>query len=421
MPRWLGWILIFGLVGCQSKSPAPLEQAAAPEAPPAIAEAMKFLEQGQVAHGLEVLTSAIEKSPNDCRLYSLRATLRHRAGLNREALDDLNHALAAAPHDAQLHNNRGFILLSLLQFDDAVRDLDRALELKPGMASACNNRGLIELARSNAAAAIQWFSQALVTDPDYVDALNNRGFAWMQTGRLENAFADLNQALRIQPKYVNALHNRGLVKAKAGELESAVLDFTEAMMIDPINPRYYEHRSQVYTQLGQTGEAAADLKMLDWLLKLQEFDRAIAAEPRNAVAWSNRARHFWDRGDEPRAQADLQRALELDAKCGTALVLQGRLALATKRFEEALKICEAALETEAAAAAASVRGDAYLALGQYDAALASFALAKRFDESVAEAYYRKSEELTNQGEIEQAKAQLDFALELDPTAEQRLR
>lgn len=418
----IGWVLMLAAVGCQSKSSTPTAQAPSslPD-PPAVVQALKLLENGKVAEGLEVLNAAIEQSPQEGRLYGARASLHHRAGLNAQALADLSKALEFTPDDAQLWNNKGFIQLSLQRLDDAVQSLDRALELKPSMASACNNRGLVSLAQGKFRDAISWFDRALAEDAEYVDALNNRGFAWMQLGRMENAYADLNQALRISPEYVNALHNRGLLKARAGELEESVLDFTEAMMLDPRNPRYFQHRGEVYNRLGRTEEGAADFRMLDWLLKLQNLNRAIAAEPRNVTAWTNRARHHWDRGNEKEAHADLEKALEINPSYGGALVLKGRIAVTEKRYEEALKICEVALESDDGAAAASVRGDAFLALGQYDDALESFAAAKRFDSSVAEAYFRKSQELTSRGETDAAQEQLDLALELDPTVETRLR
>lgn len=417
-----GLLLMLAVAGCQSKSSTPIaETPAASQEPAAVVQALKLLDEGKVAEGLEILNAALEQTPQEGRLYGARASLHHRAGLNTHALADLTRALEFAPNDAQLWNNKGFIQLSLQRFDDAVHDLDRALELQPAMASACNNRGLVSLAQGKFRDAVSWFNRALSEDGDYVDALNNRGFAWMQLGHWENAYADLNQALRTAPQYVNALHNRGLLKARAGELEESVLDFTEAMMIDPMNPRYYQHRGEVYSRLGQTAEATADLRMLDWLVKLHDLNRVIAMEPRNVTAWTSRARHYWDRGNQKEARADLDKALEISPSFSGALVMKGRMALAEKRYDEALKICEIALDSDDGAAAASVRGDAFLALGQHNEALESFAAAKRFDNSVAEAYFRKSQELTSSGEAEAAQQQLDRALELDPTVETRLR
>ena len=418
--RW-GWLLIAVLVGCQSQSASPPAAQTPPRDLPVIAEALKLATDGKLEQGLEALTAEIVKYPDESRLYSARATLEHRAGLNEQALVDLNQALGLTPDDAQLLNNRGFVLLSLERYGEAVADLERALEINPSSASASNNRGLVSLAQGKHRDAIVWFSRALAEQPDYADALNNRGFAWMQLGQLENAYADLNQALRISPKYVSALHNRGLLKARAGEREAAILDFTEAMILDPLNPQYYEHRGETYRLLGKLDESLADQRKLEWLVKLRERNRDVAAEPRNATVWMNRALHYWDHGNESKARQDLAKALEADPRNGAALVFRARLKLADDDFEDVLKITESALETSEAQSAWSLRGDAFFALGRYDEALECFTNAKRFDSSVAEIYFRKSQDLAARGDAEAAQAQLDLALELDPEVEDRLR
>lgn len=417
--QWI-WLLLPLLFGCQSRSLT----TATPQPPrdlPAVAEALQLLQEGRLDEGLERISAAIEEHPEEGRLYGARATLHHRAGLNNEALDDLNRALASSPNDAQLYNNRGFVLLSLQRFDEAQRDLERAMELDPQSASACNNRGLVSLARGKYRDAIDWFSRALAVQSDHVDALNNRGFAWMQMGRLEYAYADLNQALRINPKYVNALHNRGLLKARAGEREEAIVDFTEAMLLDPQNPKYFEHRGKVYALLGKTDEARADQRMVEWLVRLHELNRAVASQPRNASVWTERAQHYWDHGDETKAGADVKRALELNPQHAGAIMLQARLWMAAKQYDDALAITERALESEEAQGAWSLRGDAFFALGKYDEALECFTNAKRFDAAVAEVHFRKSQALAAQGESEAAEQQLELARELDPEVENRLR
>ncbi len=421
MQRPCGWLMVIFLVGCQAQSSAPPSSGKATLDLPVIAEALKLMDEGQLDQGLELLSAAIEKHPHDGRLYGARATLRHRSGLLTQALADLDRAVQASPEDAQLLNNRGFIRLALQQFDGAVEDLDHALKLKPDLTSACNNRGLVSLARGKHRDAIDWFNRALSLEADYVDALNNRGFAWMQLGRLESAYADLNQALRVNPKYVNALHNRGLLKARAGELEAAVLDFTEAMITDPGNPKYYEHRGGVYALLNKTRESHADQRMVDWVVRLQELNRAVAIQPRSAGAWSERAAHYFHHGDLARARNDARQALTWNPAHGPALVLEGRIALADRRYEDALKFADAAIETDEALSGWSIRGDACLALGRDDEALECFTAAKRFDASVAEIHYRKSLSLTAQGQTAAAEAQLELARELDPDIENRLR
>ncbi len=416
--RWNWWLLAF-VVGCGTAA-TPVADTAPTADPPVIAEALALANKGEDDAGLKLLDAAIAQQA-DARLFGARATLHHRAGRTPQALEDLNAALAKSPDDPQLLNNRGFILLSVQNYDGAVADLNRALELKPDMVSGLNNRGLVSLALGKPQDAVVWFTKALKTNPEYVDAWNNRGFAWMQQERLEEAYADLNHALRLSPDYVNALHNRGLLRVKAGELQDAVLDFTDAMLLDPENPRYYQQRAATYQFLGKTAEGREDQLKADWLVKLQACHQAVKSQPRNAMNWIARANHYWNHGDEIRAAADLKRALELEPQSTAATVLQAKLAYGDQKYEEVVQLTTSLLETDEAVAAASVRGDALLVLGRYDEALDCFAVARRFDRSVAEAYFRKSQELSAAGETETAKERLEQALELDPQIERRLR
>ncbi len=420
MRRFVCVLMLSAVAGCQSQTSSPAVSSPEGESP-VIAEALQLLNRGEASQGIELLNAAIEKQPNIGRLYGARATFHHRAGLYPLALEDLDRAVSCAPQDAQLLNNRGYIHLALQQYDEAIHDLDQAVSLNPQLTSAFNNRGLVSLAQGKFRDAIERFSQALQLDPNYVDALNNRGFAWMELGRYEEAYADLNQVLRVSPQYVNAFHNRGLLRARAGELEAALLDFTEAMMLDPTNPKYYQHRAETYVALGRAEEAIADQRKVEWMLRIQQLNREVATRPRSAAAWTNRAVHFWEHGDETKAKADAEQALSFDAGYGPALVLKARFALAEGGYDETLTLSTAALESDDAQAAYSIRGDALLALKRYDEALESYAAAKRFDESVAEAHFRKSQSLAAQGQTEAAQQQLEQALELDPDIESRLR
>lgn len=416
-----GWLLIPLMLGCGSQTSTPTAQTETKPDSPVIAEALAVAQQGDEARGVQLLTTEIAAHPDDARLYGARATLHHHAGRNRQALEDLDHAIQISPDDPQLLNNRGFIRLSLQQYDEALADLDRALELEPDMASGCNNRGLVSLALGRPQDAFALFTRALESDGDYVDAWNNRGFAAMQLGRIEEAYADLNQALRISPKYVNSLHNRGLVRVKAGELEDAVLDFTEAMMLDAENPRYYQHRGATYQLLGKKEEARQDLHKHDWLVELQRLNQLIKDQPRNAAAWTSRANHFWHHGDEARAASDRKQALQLEPEFSGAKLLEAKMALAQKDWEQVLQLTADILDSDDGPAAASARGDALLALGRYDEALECFVAARRFDRSVAEAYFRQSQQLSAAGDAEEAESRLKQALELDPEIERRLR
>ena len=421
--RHSSWLLMaVMLVGCggQSASP-PVANSGGSGNEGVPAEVASLIERGETEQALSKLGELISQKPRDAVLYSVRATIRHRLGQNDEAIADLNSAIELNDKDARFHNNRGFVLLGMQQFPEALKDLDRATELIPDYPNAFNNRGLLYIAQSRYSEAIDQLDQALKFDPNYVDAYNNRGFAALQAGHFEAALTDFNTAMKINPKYVNAYNNRGLLRLRAGDLENAAIDFTEAMMLDPLNPKYYQHRREVYVRLSAFDKAGADEQKFVWLERLGQLNSLAAKNLSDSEILIQRARHHLKVDDDDKAVRDLDRALTINPRSASALVVRATIRERWKQYQQALSDAEAALAIEPSQAAFSARGDACLGLKDYDRAIESFAEARRIDPAVAEAYYRKSQILQTSGEAERAAETLERALALDPDIQNRLR
>jgi tetratricopeptide (TPR) repeat protein len=63
----------------------------------------------------------------------------------------------------------------------------------------------------------------------------------------------------------------------------------------------------------------------------------------------------------------------------------------------------------------SLRGDAFFAQGDYDHAIDDYLSARRADSQVARAYLLRSEKLKADGQVEQASADFERAVSLDPS------
>jgi len=380
-----------------------------------------LLEQGDSAAALARIDALISQSPENASLYSIRSSIRHSRGDTESAMADLEKAIELSPLDPRLFNNRGFLKMGLRQFSEAQADFDKATELAPDYANPYNNRGLLMIARRQFASAIEQLDEALRLDANYVDAYNNRGFAHLQAGSIDAALADFNRATRLNPKYVNAINNRGLLKAHVGDLDNAILEFTSAMILDPQNPKYYEHRSGVYRRMGNLEMALSDEARHDWLLKLQELTLAIQADPSDAMRYVRRAQHQLTGEKVSAAMEDIEKALSKSPKLAEALLLRGRIHVDLNDFPAALRDAKAVLEMESRQDAWSLLGDAQLGLKEYDAAIQSYAEARRIDPAVAEAYYQKSRILQASGQADEAADTLKQAVALDPGVEERLR
>jgi tetratricopeptide (TPR) repeat protein len=90
-------------------------------------------------------------------------------------------------------------------------------------------------------------------------------------------------------------------------------------------------------------------------------------------------------------------------------------------FQNALSDADAALKIEPSQEAQSLRGDAFLALKEFDKAITCYEESRRIDAAVAEAYYRKAKIQQASGQEDAAKETLERAVALDPDVEDRLR
>ena len=417
--RHASWILlVVALAGCQGQSAKPPATASYLTTEPMPPEVAELLEQGDLVAALAKVDQLIARQPGEAMLHSIRSSVQQRQGKIEAAIADLNKAIELSSQDPRLYNNRGFVLLGSQQFAAALADFDRATELAPEYTNPFNNRGLLLIAKGQFASAIEQLNQALRLDPNYVDAYNNRGFAAFQAGNAEAALADFNKALSLNPKYVNAFNNRALLRARVGDFENAIDDLTKAMMLEPLNPKYYQHRSEIFRRMSTTDAmelALADEARHDWLLRRQELSAAILAQPGNFRLLMERAKHHLAADDSAKALDDVQRALTIESKSVSALLVRGKIQLTMSDFQNALDSANAALEIEPRQEAYSLRGDACLGLKDYDQAIESFAITRRIDPSVAEAYFQQSKILLASGEEDAAKVSLARAVELNPT------
>jgi hypothetical protein len=105
----------------------------------------------------------------------------------------------------------------------------------------------------------------------------------------------------------NAFNNLGDIARKSGDeelwrfwLTKALDDVVQALELDPKNSKAWNNAGVLASRLNQHRDA------------IKFFTRAIEADPNNVLAYRNRGITYRKLGDEERAQADLERAKELE-------------------------------------------------------------------------------------------------------------
>lgn len=184
--------------------------------------------------------------------------------------------------------------------------------------------------------------------------------------------ATIGQTLRTADEY----NNRGLEKQRQGDIDNAIADFNRALAIDPGNPLAYANRCVSNTKKGMFTEALADC------------NKALSLNPRFVEAYVFRGDLRADMEQLEPAIADYTKAIEIDGKFARAYL---------------------------------GRGMAQIDKGNPAGAFADFDKAIVLEPKYAEAYATRGLALLAQGRDAEAEKDLQRAIEIDPRIKDAIR
>lgn len=187
-------------------------------------------------------------------------------------------------------------------------------------------------------------------------------------------------AMKLSPANRAAtLINRGLAYYKDDKLDLAIADYTASIKIDPNQSIAYANR------------AAALAARRDTPAALQDLDRALALNPRNANALNIRCRiRGQDAGRLEDALADCDRSLELKPADPNLQYIRGFILLKMGRYPESLKGFDEALKIDPRhEGALYMRGTVKKSMGNTRDGNADIAAAKAINPDIEKQFTRK--------------------------------
>ena len=134
------------------------------------------------------------------------------SGKYAAAIAAYDRAIKLNPRYTDAYSNRGVAYDAMNQPERAVMDYSKAVQLNPSATACYVNRGLAytDLARFNDAIA-DW-NVVLKRNPRNSDAYYRRAFCYQSLGSLDKALADYEKACKLNPRLAKAIKNRDTIR-----------------------------------------------------------------------------------------------------------------------------------------------------------------------------------------------------------------
>ncbi len=174
----------------------------------------------------------------------------------------------------------------------------------------------------------------------FADAHNLLGLAYSLLGRKDDALKELDCALQLNPRYVDAHLNRAVLLNELGRYEDAEAAFGKAQELGRVDDTGFSApmASRLANLHAELAEAYVEAGGLDEAIR--QLERAVHLRPAFTDLRYRLARLLLDKGEVPRARAELESILKerpsVDARAslGMACYLAGDHAAARAAWEE---------------------------------------------------------------------------------------
>ena len=317
------------------------------QGPAPAAQVTSALRAGNFSQALQLADQGLAATPNDPQLWTLKGIALSAQKQAKEALDAYHHALKFAPNylpalegaaqiqyeagdaeaitllqrigqlrpaDQTSHAMLGALAYKQGKCDDAVREFEKSEQLISRQAEAQQEYGACLLRLKQADKAVDVFQQILSSHPD--DARARLGLATVQfaADHPRDALTTLQPLLDAGDPEVATLQLAASTHESLGETPAAVKLLRDAIVKDP-------RRTSLYVDFANVAFAhqsfQAGIEMMNSGLKLQ---------PEAAPLHLARGVLYVQIGDFEKAEADFDKAEQLDSKDSAAGIAQGLVA-----------------------------------------------------------------------------------------------
>jgi tetratricopeptide (TPR) repeat protein len=232
---------------------------------PAIISALRAQQFDQA---LQLLGPALERSSGDPRLWSLNGVALAGEGHKKEALAAYQHALRLAPNYLQALEGAAQIEYDLSS-DAAIPLLNRIVQLRPGDPTSHAMLAVLEYQRGHCSPAVTHFEKAGRLLDSQPDVLHAYATCLMKLQRFDDAAAIFSRTLALHPDDARERRLLASVQLTAHKPQDALATLEPLLSATEPDAETLELASSAYEDTGDTPKAVSTLR------------QAIILDPRN--------------------------------------------------------------------------------------------------------------------------------------------
>ena len=305
--------------------------------------------------------TALQASPDDAQVWTLQGIAFSAKGDARKALPAFERALKIAPDyvaalqgAAQLHYQAGS--------RDAIPLLNRLLQLRPGDETSHAMIAVLEYKSGNCQSAVGHFDQAgTLLDPQ-LDAMHAYGTCVVRLKQLDKAIAVFRRSVAAHPEDVRERRLLASIQLMADKPQDAIATLTPLLEAGKPDAETLELASSAYEESGDTTRAVATLRqaiLLDprntnlyvdfasiafahqsFQVGINVITDGLSLQPGAAPLYLARGVLYVQLADYEKAEADFERANELDPSQSLSAAAQGLAAVQANDLDRALATIE---------------------------------------------------------------------------------
>jgi tetratricopeptide (TPR) repeat protein len=357
---------------------------------------------GHYGQALESYTRAQASDPANSRIYVELANLYAAQGMLMEAITANDQAISLAPTEAPNYVTSSQWLAATDRFDDAITLLSQGFRRVSDPALLYSAVSTLQMQKGQPEKALQTLQEGMGELGETTDMLLAMGHYYENRGNFEQVQERYNQALDSQPDVADVHIALGDLFLLTENVDDAILQYREAITLDPATPGHYVALGNAYEVAGIPVQAEI------------AYRQALIAAPTLADAYLRLGILFQEAGELEEAEAILQQGLEMSPSSSALLMQYANLMLALGDENEALTLANQAVEVTPTAGTFIQRAGIFIELEEIENAKADLTTALDIEPAAIDAMIALGDLYKAEGDRETAETYYTKAAETMP-------